>query len=187
MPTIRVLDLSNNFQLMELHVEIGDLVTLQYLNLSHLATITYLPVELKNLTKLRCLILNDMIFLMSSIKKEDERRYIHVYACPSLRKLPFDSNTGVSKKVEEIKGKQEWWDDSLALGSRGAIRLRTTARKQSLNLHKIQKPKCRSSKEDMAIFSSPHKPRIVHIILIIHHSNHCWIFTGHFHLFQYCT
>lgn len=37
-------------------------------------------------------------------------RYIHVYACPSLRKLPFDSNTGVSKKVEEIKGKQEWWD-----------------------------------------------------------------------------
>ena len=65
--------------------------------------------------------------------------------------------------------------------------LNSFSRKQSLNLHKIQKPKCRSSKEDMAIFSNPHKPRIVHIILIIHHSNHCWIFTGHFHLFQYCT
>ncbi|RVW89583.1 hypothetical protein CK203_036478 [Vitis vinifera] len=182
MPVIRVLDLSNNFELKVLPVEIGNLVTLQYLNLSA-TDIEYLPVEFKNLKRLSMY----STLVRSNFTGDDERRYIHVYACPSLRKLPFDSNTGVSKKLEKIKGKQEWWDDSLALGSRGAIRLRTTARKQSLNLHKIQKPKCRSSKEDMAIFSDPHKPRIVHIILIIHHSNHCWIFTGHFHLFQYCT
>ena len=48
MPLIRVLDLSNNFLLKELPVEIGDLVTLQYLNLSW-TSIEYLPVELKNL------------------------------------------------------------------------------------------------------------------------------------------
>ncbi|KAJ9673015.1 hypothetical protein PVL29_026337 [Vitis rotundifolia] len=59
MPIIRVLDLSNNFELEELPVEIGNLVTLQYLNLSD-TEIGYLPVELKNLKKLRCLILNDM-------------------------------------------------------------------------------------------------------------------------------
>ena len=64
MPTIRVLDLSNNFQLMELPVEIGDLVTLQYLNLSD-TSIEYLPMELKNLKKLRWLILNTMYFLES--------------------------------------------------------------------------------------------------------------------------
>ena len=38
-------------------------------------------------------------------------RYIRVFACPNLRKLPFDSNTGVRKKLEKIKGEQEWWDE----------------------------------------------------------------------------
>ena len=37
-------------------------------------------------------------------------RYIHVSGCPSLRKLPFDSNNGVSKKLEKISGEKEWWD-----------------------------------------------------------------------------
>ena len=64
MPVIRVLDLSNNFELTELPAEIGNLVTLQYLNLSGLS-IKNLPVELKNLKKLRCLILNEMYSLKS--------------------------------------------------------------------------------------------------------------------------
>ncbi|RVW24678.1 Disease resistance protein RPS5 [Vitis vinifera] len=64
MPVIRVLDLSNNFELKVLPVEIGNLVTLQYLNLSA-TDIEYLPVEFKNLKRLRCLILNDMYFLVS--------------------------------------------------------------------------------------------------------------------------
>ena len=37
-------------------------------------------------------------------------RHILMLGCPSLRKLPFDSNTGVSKKLEKIMGDQEWWD-----------------------------------------------------------------------------
>ncbi|KAJ9673022.1 hypothetical protein PVL29_026344 [Vitis rotundifolia] len=37
-------------------------------------------------------------------------RSIVVVSYPSLRKLPFDSNTGMSKKLEKIKGEQEWWD-----------------------------------------------------------------------------
>ncbi|KAJ9673013.1 hypothetical protein PVL29_026335 [Vitis rotundifolia] len=64
MPIIRVLDLSNNNRPMELPAEIDNLVTLQYLNLSN-TSIEYLPVELKNLKKLRCLILNYMYSLKS--------------------------------------------------------------------------------------------------------------------------
>ncbi|RVW24660.1 Retrovirus-related Pol polyprotein from transposon TNT 1-94 [Vitis vinifera] len=48
--------LSKNYELTELPVEIGELVTLQYLNLS-LTGIKELPMELKKLTKLRCLFL----------------------------------------------------------------------------------------------------------------------------------
>ena len=48
MPIIRVLDLSNNNQLVELPAEVGNLINLQYLNLSN-TSIEYLPMELKNL------------------------------------------------------------------------------------------------------------------------------------------
>ncbi|KAJ9692226.1 hypothetical protein PVL29_011342 [Vitis rotundifolia] len=56
-PVIRVLDLSENEELMELPLEICRLESLEYLNLS-LTSIKMMPIELKNLTKLRCLILN---------------------------------------------------------------------------------------------------------------------------------
>ncbi|KAL6313564.1 hypothetical protein AAG906_006929 [Vitis piasezkii] len=36
---------------------------------------------------------------------------IHVVRCPNLRKLPFDSNIGISKNLEEIEGEGEWWDE----------------------------------------------------------------------------
>ncbi|KAL6311026.1 hypothetical protein AAG906_006994 [Vitis piasezkii] len=38
-------------------------------------------------------------------------KVMRVVQCPNLRKLSFDSNIGISKNVEEIGGKQEWWDD----------------------------------------------------------------------------
>ena len=37
-------------------------------------------------------------------------RHITLFDCPSLRKLPFDSNTTISKKLEKIRGEKEWWD-----------------------------------------------------------------------------
>ena len=37
-------------------------------------------------------------------------RQIAVGRCPRLKKLPFDSSICMSKKLEEIKGYQEWWD-----------------------------------------------------------------------------
>ena len=37
-------------------------------------------------------------------------KVIHVVRCPNLRKLPFDSNVGISKNLEEIEGEGEWWD-----------------------------------------------------------------------------
>ncbi|CAK9174641.1 unnamed protein product [Ilex paraguariensis] len=57
MPAIRVLDLSSNFQLIELPVGIDKLVMLQYLNLSN-SRIRELPVGLKNLKKMRYLLMN---------------------------------------------------------------------------------------------------------------------------------
>ncbi|CBI21696.3 unnamed protein product, partial [Vitis vinifera] len=38
-------------------------------------------------------------------------KVIHVVRCPNLRKLPFDSNIGISKNLEEIEGEGEWWDE----------------------------------------------------------------------------
>lgn len=94
MPVIRVLDLSNHYERIKLPTKIGNLVTLQYLNLSGTRT-KYLPMELKNLKKLRCLILDymhsleplppEMVSMFSSLQlfsmyesqyKGDERRLL---------------------------------------------------------------------------------------------------------------
>ncbi|KAJ9672988.1 hypothetical protein PVL29_026314 [Vitis rotundifolia] len=62
MPMIRVLDLSKNFGLIELPVEIDRFASLQYLNLSY-TQIVKLPIQLEKLSKLRCLILDEMHLL----------------------------------------------------------------------------------------------------------------------------
>ena len=62
MSVIRVLDFSNNKTLKLLAPEIGNLATLQYLNLSGIM-IEYLPIELKNLKKLRFLMLDQLFSL----------------------------------------------------------------------------------------------------------------------------
>ena len=59
MPNLTVLDLGNHFELDGLPMEISKLVTLQYLNLSNTG-IRKIPMELRNLKKLRILILNNM-------------------------------------------------------------------------------------------------------------------------------
>ncbi|KAL6334860.1 hypothetical protein AAG906_023665 [Vitis piasezkii] len=59
MPIIRVLDLSYNANLVELPLEICRLESLEFLNLAWTG-IKKMPIELKNLTKLRCLILDDI-------------------------------------------------------------------------------------------------------------------------------
>ncbi|GMN37272.1 hypothetical protein TIFTF001_006671 [Ficus carica] len=58
-----VLDLSGNECLTLLPEGIGDLVNLQYLNLSRTA-LRALPVEIRNLKKLKCFLLNDMYNLI---------------------------------------------------------------------------------------------------------------------------
>ncbi|RVX17248.1 putative disease resistance protein [Vitis vinifera] len=62
MPAIRVLDLSRNEELVELPLEICRLESLEYLNLTW-TSIKRMPIELKNLTKLRCLILDRVKWL----------------------------------------------------------------------------------------------------------------------------
>ena len=59
MPVIRVLDLSYNANLVELPLEICRLESLEFLNLARTG-IKKMPIELKNLTKLRCLILDNI-------------------------------------------------------------------------------------------------------------------------------
>ena len=65
MPVIRVLDLENNKELEELTLETYRLESLEYLNL-RFTNIKKMPTELKNLTKLRCLIL-DYVFRLQEI------------------------------------------------------------------------------------------------------------------------
>ena len=62
MPLIRVLNLSDNNNLVELPSEIGKVVSLRYLNLSH-TKIRELPIELKNLKNLMILLMNGLISL----------------------------------------------------------------------------------------------------------------------------
>ncbi|XP_022730153.1 probable disease resistance protein At1g12280 isoform X3 [Durio zibethinus] len=57
MPALKVLDLSGNGNLVELPSNIGNVTTLQYLNLS-LTSIARLPTALRNLRNLRCLLLD---------------------------------------------------------------------------------------------------------------------------------
>ena len=57
MPDLRVLSLSRNRWLTEIPLEICNLVSLQYLDLSQ-TNIRLLPIELKNLQNLKCLNLN---------------------------------------------------------------------------------------------------------------------------------
>lgn len=57
MAALRLLDLSNSLALHELPTEIGQLINLEYLNLSDTA-IPNLPSALQKLIKMRCLILN---------------------------------------------------------------------------------------------------------------------------------
>ncbi|KAL5756333.1 hypothetical protein ACOSQ2_021079 [Xanthoceras sorbifolium] len=59
MHTLEVLNLSNNKDLTELPVEIGALINLHYLNLSK-TRLRQFPIEVKNLTQLRMLLLDDM-------------------------------------------------------------------------------------------------------------------------------
>ncbi|KAI9160909.1 hypothetical protein LWI28_012705 [Acer negundo] len=58
--TLTILNLSNNEKLMELPVEIGALICLRYLNLSK-TCVSNLPIEVKNLTQLRILLLDDIV------------------------------------------------------------------------------------------------------------------------------
>ncbi|TXG69216.1 hypothetical protein EZV62_004151 [Acer yangbiense] len=57
--TLEVLNLSNNKNLRELPVEIGALISLHYLNLSK-TCLSKLPIEVKNLTQLRILLLDEV-------------------------------------------------------------------------------------------------------------------------------
>ncbi|RVW89671.1 disease resistance protein SUMM2-like [Vitis vinifera] len=132
MPIIRVLDLSNNFELTELPMEIGNLVTLQYLNLSGLS-IKYLPMELKNLKKLRCLILNDM-YLLKSLPSQMVSSLSSLQLFSMYRTIVGSDFTGdhEGKLLEELEQLEHIDDISINLTSVSTI--------QTLfNSHKLQR------------------------------------------------
>ncbi|XP_057969076.1 probable disease resistance protein At5g63020 [Malania oleifera] len=66
-PALTVLDISDNENIDEIPCGIGALVSLQYLNLSR-TRIVRLPLELQNLTKLRCFIINKMYRMKGIIR-----------------------------------------------------------------------------------------------------------------------
>ena len=129
-----VLDLSNNFELTELPVEIGNLVTLQYLNLSGLS-IKYLPVELKNLKKL-CLILNNMHSLKSlpsqMVSSLSSLQLFSMYSLDWFLGLGAPMGDGEIRLLEEL-GQLEHIDDI-------SIKLTSVSSTQTLlNSHRLQR------------------------------------------------
>ncbi|XP_074277317.1 putative disease resistance protein At5g63020 [Silene latifolia] len=76
LPALRVLDLSNNRDLAELPEEITMLVTLQYLDLSR-TRVESLPAEFRNLTKMRHLLLNNMMDL-TTIPQDVISKFLHL-------------------------------------------------------------------------------------------------------------
>ena len=133
MPVIRVLDLSNNFELKVLPVEIGNLVTLQYLNLSA-TDIEYLPVEFKNLKRLRCLILNDMYSLESlpsqMVSSLSSLQLFSMYSTKEEESAFTEDDE--RRLLEELKQLEHIDDISINLASESSI--------QSLfNSHKLQR------------------------------------------------
>ncbi|KAK3219544.1 hypothetical protein Dsin_013514 [Dipteronia sinensis] len=79
--TLTVLNLSNNRNLRELPVEIGALINLHYLSLSK-TSVSKLPMEVKNLTQMRILLLDEM----------EERVVIPPEVLSSLSSLEMYSN-----------------------------------------------------------------------------------------------
>ncbi|XP_051116969.1 probable disease resistance protein At5g63020 [Andrographis paniculata] len=93
MAFLKVLDLSRNAHLAELPSGIGELVQLQFLNLSH-TRIRELPVELKNLTKMKYLLLNST-YRMETIP----RQVISSFSMLRVLRL-FGNNSASYKDVE---------------------------------------------------------------------------------------
>ncbi|KAK0597810.1 hypothetical protein LWI29_028788 [Acer saccharum] len=97
--TLTVLNLSKNTLLKELPVEIGALISLRYLNLSK-TSVSYLPIEVKNLTQLRILLLDEMMFdivipagVISSLSS------LQMYSC-----FNFDNQCKIDLKlIEELE------------------------------------------------------------------------------------
>ncbi|KAL6335753.1 hypothetical protein AAG906_039516 [Vitis piasezkii] len=105
MPVIRVLDLSENEELMELPLEICRLESLEYLNLSW-TSIKMMPIELKNLTKLRCLILNYVMGLKeipsNVISCLQNLQMFSMQHCVSLAIVTYDE-VGVLQELEYLQ------------------------------------------------------------------------------------
>ncbi|KAK8524970.1 hypothetical protein V6N13_015967 [Hibiscus sabdariffa] len=102
MSGLKALDLSGNQGLAELSLEIGRLITLQYLNLS-LTSITKLPIGLTNLRNLRCLLLDYTMYLKEIPPRE-------VMSCLSSLQV-YSKINGVMEYFDEASSSA---DDELA-------------------------------------------------------------------------
>ncbi|KAL6314951.1 hypothetical protein AAG906_029171 [Vitis piasezkii] len=127
MPIITVLDLSYLDKLIDLPMEIGKLFTLQYLNLSY-TRIKKIPMELRNLTKLRCLIL-DGIFKLEIPSQT-------ISGLPSLQLFSMmhfiDTRRDCRFLLEELEGLKCIEQISISLGSVPSIL-------KLLNSHELQR------------------------------------------------
>nr|ASZ00276.1 CC-NBS [Vitis quinquangularis] len=127
MPIITVLDLSYHRKLIDLPMEIGELSTLQYLNLSG-TRIKKIPMNLRNLTKLRCLILDDI--------SELEIPSQTISGLSSLKLLSMMHFRGTERDcrvlLEELEGLKYIEQISISLGSVPSIL-------KLLNSHELQR------------------------------------------------
>ncbi|XP_034679358.1 probable disease resistance protein At5g63020 [Vitis riparia] len=127
MPIITVLDLSFHRQMIDLPMEIGKLSTLQYLNLSHTGIET-IPMELRNLTKLRCLILDGISELEIPSQTISGLSSLQLFSMMYFR----DSQRDCRVLLEELEGLKYIEQISISPGSVPSIL-------KLLNSHKLQR------------------------------------------------
>ncbi|KAF2301430.1 hypothetical protein GH714_024032 [Hevea brasiliensis] len=109
MPALTVLDLSDNKGLIELHVDIGYLGNLRYLNLSG-TCIQKLPVEVQNLKMLQFLILDRTslkldipVGVISSLSSLRAFRRLLVFDQMLLLNSPLDDQAELLKELESLE------------------------------------------------------------------------------------
>ncbi|KAK9677305.1 hypothetical protein RND81_11G135000 [Saponaria officinalis] len=161
MPTLRVLDLSNNRNLVELPEEITTLVTLQYLDLSRTG-IENLPVEFGNLTEMRHLLLNHMTDL-TVIPQDVVGRFLHLrvlnmnYSCSddSLDEV-IDNNVlsnGKELLLHEVEQSENLQDLSMSLTTLESVTKLLSSEKLRRCTRNLYLKRCRNMTEIIVPYS----------------------------------
>ena len=107
MTNLKVLDLSNNRHIKHLPIEIGMLINLEFLNLSRISTQIQLPIELKNLEKLRVFLMKDTFTSSNILELLESLKLLQVLRLGYGRRIGGESYDERAKKEATLIDKLE--------------------------------------------------------------------------------